>query len=62
MAERIFFYGDGRSLGSVTCETSLEDAVQFARDELAARGGDFFYILDDAGTDVWHERSDDSSD
>ena len=56
MAHHIFFYGEGRSLGNATCEASLDDTVQFARDELAPRGADFFYIINEAGTDVWHER------
>jgi hypothetical protein len=55
MAYRIFFYCEGRTRGIATCDTSLDDAVRFARAERTSRGADFVYIADEAGTDVWHE-------
>lgn len=55
MTYRISFYVEGRTVGNVSCDVSLHEAVRLARGEMVSRGADFFYIVDDAGADVWHE-------
>lgn len=55
MTYRISFYVDGRAIATSACDLILEDAVQLARAELVPRGADCFYIIDEAGADVWHE-------
>ena len=55
MAYRLFFCCEGRALGNASYDASLDDAAEFARAEMDARRADFFHIVDDAGTDVWHE-------
>lgn len=56
MAYRICYYRDGRPIGVVPWAASLDEAIKFARAEMAAREADYFYVIDEAGKgDVWRE-------
>jgi hypothetical protein len=54
---RIHYFRQGRPIGDMAIDGSLDDALKTARAELVERGADFFFIVDVAGGagDVWAE-------